>query len=1287
MPSVVTRFKGIRSDSPVEDGFVRLNNVDMYTNEFRQRNPTQSVDSNGNTATVDARISVAGGKVFVDIEGAIDTEVVEAVNTSDTGTVNLGPWTTVATGMGPGARYTDSQFGALRTDGIENIVITGGVKYGCGVPGPTVSAKAAEPPGAPPIQWDGRGTNFATGPVRAGIWGGQAIALGGTVKATATFVKQEGGVDIEGPNGPVLEFSVSNNDSIGVDGPGVFLEELPDNYTEIRVYRTVVGGDIFYRCTTVDIDGDPILIWDNLEFAYLDDTDAALISNATFSPTPAPAIQTVSVNTNSSQRTPSVITVFYTYVKVYPGGGAVESAPSGPGEIYSMPDAPFVVSHTASIDAQVSLIRIYRSAYGVQVVSGKPTYYRAAQVANATANTELTLTDDEIIAQGDVLLFDNDKPPAVVDTVLAADQIWYLGATGGDEHFFYVSPPGRHESVDLLDFIAFNQSSDPIVGGLEIFGNVLIFKGHETAAYTSIERSYISVSTTIGCVDRNTISVAPAGAIWLSYSGVYVWSGMGRPPQNVSYGRVFQTLIQPYIQEGSKYSGVYYPDRSQYLLNIRASGTDIVLCYWFETGEWTTYSFSEHPLNLAAIDTPEGERWLYVRNLAGTLNVYQGDVPPTDAVSLSDSITTISTNSATAGAAYDNGDVFFINNSGTYRIPRSGASYLSEVDISQPNVTRITQVNSSAISAIYSDSTSGEMYIRNYTTAWFSPVNLSDVRTEDMFFVGAGGTAFFSHAIVDPTISPVLIYDPNAVYSTGDIVFNPFYQGVRRFLGYTQITVDTRVTNGSTVHQAWPWPAILDTGTPPNADNALYLYDQTSTLSDLSQVHFEGEFQGVGTSLLPSTTYEVHLVSGDIYTVHLLSSGAQVAVGGNHYYHDTVVTSYAEDELGWPEQRIVWLPIATPFTFGTTTTVNVENWETLSIDDYMVPTIRTFNGTTISDAATFSVGDSILPAALAQAEGSEPSETALYFTLFERATSRRILYRMVDSVVTVHMIVYSGNGEYNYGEIAPTRVTDEEVDLFDGSTIRTFRADYNFRFSRSIDGGNTLPILGKGSLYWRIITDTDRKLWFGNFYTWADITAIPDLTLLSNNTDHEIILLHESGEGGPSTVYWVSRNQLRLLSEISTVSENYYNDGTLNVYGIIVTIESCPIKLGRGHRLKRVKGAHFLSRAHNPAVGILTVTPGASVLDDYHQSEEDPLGAVIEGRDLWFNKGLQEFDTETTDDSHANKEIKVHMDPEGGLVRWTLVCGDMFLDTGASIKLYPPTFDIEVEESEIAYGE
>jgi len=1278
---VKTRFLGLRGDAPVEKGFRVVDNVDMYTTELRQRNPTQVVDAAGNGALDEARISVVAGKVFIDIEG-VDTEVKEAINTSTTGLVNLGPWTSIQTGLSAGARYVDSKFGAIRVDGSENIVIHNSKKYNCGVAPPTAAAAIQEPPGLPPPP---PATGVGSAPIVAGVSGGTAITPGGIVKVTSAFVKVENGAEYESKGGAIIEHLVQDGYTILVDGPS----NLPTNYTEIRVYRTTVGGDQFYRASTVDVNNSPVIIWGDLEYGYLNDTDADLILSAPYTPSPAPSppIQATPVNLNSDQPVESVHVVFYTYVKTYPDGKQVESSPSPPAEIYSFKDTPMQVSHVASLDPDVNLIRIYRSIYGFQVIEGVPTYFRADEVLNATGTTLISGSDEEIASAGDVLQFDNDQPLPCVDVVHAGNSVWYLGVEG-KPNFFYVSPGGRHESIAVDEPIGFNEDSDGIIGGVKVFDNVLLFKSHSALAFrVAPNHEGILVSTTIGCVDRNTISVSPSGAIWLSFAGVFVWADVGRTPMDVSYGKVFQTIIQPLIQDGSKYSGVYYPELKQYLLSIRpAIGTPVLLTYWFETGEWTTYSFEEHPVFLTTIDTNGGKKWLYLRLSADILNVTQGNVPPTTVTAPIDSLTEITAASAITGTATEDGSVFYVRNNGDiYTIPRSGDSYLSEVDLAQSNVIVTTKVSSGAISVIYADA-DGKYTARKFTGTWALPVSVGDVRLDSFFATGGQGEMFFSSAIVDPAISPVLTYDPLSTYVVGDIVFTPFFKGVRQFVSYTTITIETEVTNGNVARQAWPWPDILNTGTPPNGDNSLYLYDQTGTLLNDDTVHFEGELQGVATSIKKGTTYRVKEVEPSIFTLHIAASGQQVAVGGNHYHHTSIVGDFAEDSLGWTGGPVVWLPSATPFTFGDSTTVRQENWGTLPIAEYTLPTVMSFDGTTISTVQQFEIGDQIFPGAIAVDEGGEPAAMAIYFAATKASSGRRVIYRLEGTSLTEHLVLYDGVGEYSYDTIIPLRVDSEYAEIWDGSSVRRFSADYGWGFHSSIGRGDTLPVLGKGGAYWWIGDDAlgVRRLWFDRYYVFVDISEIAELQILSNNLDDEIILLHATGDEVPSTVYWVNRNQILLPPEIPPIVEGYYETGVVTFYGVKVAIESCPISLGRTHKLKRVDSIHFRSRADEPAIGVVTVTPDQSVLGQYHQDGED-LGAIKETQDLWQVPGTMDFDTEATSDGVSSKVIRVRMPPEGSTLTWTFKGGDTFDGTHSGIRIYPPTIIVEVEKDMVSY--
>ena len=305
-------------------------------------------------------------------------------------------------------------------------------------------------------------------------------------------------------------------------------------------------------------------------------------------------------NTTGGSILPGDYRVYVVDVKDEGNGYFHRSNPSVPVDVTVTGNA-ISVTVAATSNPDVTNKWIYRTIFDGQYRNA----YRALAISNISTTVTLTADDDSINTQTGIYIIDVEGgnsqlygvPPKSDFLMYAQDRMFY-GVKS--ESRLYYSEIGFPESVGTTNYTTPFEAGDgdELVGGLAFQNSLLIFKKYKTFIVDLLAQDYPStkLSSRIGCIDSRTIKATGSknSAIWLSGEGVQLYSN--GEIVNITTGRIYKTILRPYIMNGANFIGEYYPDRNQYHLMMyyrNSGGTEITsaqhLVFSLNSGEWTEF--------------------------------------------------------------------------------------------------------------------------------------------------------------------------------------------------------------------------------------------------------------------------------------------------------------------------------------------------------------------------------------------------------------------------------------------------------------------------------------------------------------------------------------------------------------------------------------------------------------------------------------------------------------------------------------------------------------------------
>src|SRR3972149_2597571 len=212
----------------------------------------------------------------------------------------------------------------------------------------------------------------------------------------------------------------------------------------------------------------------------------------------------------------------YTYVRKSGSTLVAESNPSSASAVANPVNQTVDVTWTASLDSQVTHVRVYRTLNGG--ASGSNDYYYLTEVAIGTVTYPDTTADS---ALGSLIEVDNDIPPSTSLSSIAgpgAYNVIFI-ATGNT---IYYSKVGRPESFPALYYFTVGVPTDTIMALVDWAGLMFIFT--KTAIYviqgTDPDTFYpVKTMASRGLASKQAIRATEKGILYGSYDGVYAFNG------------------------------------------------------------------------------------------------------------------------------------------------------------------------------------------------------------------------------------------------------------------------------------------------------------------------------------------------------------------------------------------------------------------------------------------------------------------------------------------------------------------------------------------------------------------------------------------------------------------------------------------------------------------------------------------------------------------------------------------------------------------------------------------
>ena len=338
-------------------------------------------------------------------------------------------------------------------------------------------------------------------------------------------------------------------------------------------------------------------------------------------PAAAPTLGTTGTGLTGSYK------AVYTYIRKVGSSVIAESNPSAEPGAQSLTNQNLTVAVTASSDAQVTHIRIYRT-----VASGSA-YLYDQEVANTTATITSSQADSALGAEVED---DNDTPPACGFVSPADDGRLWLTQDPSFPHYVYYTKRFRPEAVPADNYLEITTPEDPVQCVIPFGGIRLAFcKARKYRIIGSGTTPFIFQETPS---KRGTPSWAAAaagedGVYFLARDGVFRTNGFG-PDEQVA-GSILPLFKG---QSVNGYSAINWDQASKFSLaiferNLYVSWADgsntnpnIVWVNRIGTEKWEAY---EYPTGLSSLHYEEDTGYLAAGGQDGF--VYQLETGANDA--------------------------------------------------------------------------------------------------------------------------------------------------------------------------------------------------------------------------------------------------------------------------------------------------------------------------------------------------------------------------------------------------------------------------------------------------------------------------------------------------------------------------------------------------------------------------------------------------------------------------------------------------------------------------------
>lgn len=212
--------------------------------------------------------------------------------------------------------------------------------------------------------------------------------------------------------------------------------------------------------------------------------------------------------------------VKYTYVRKSGSTVLCESEPSSSSAVQNLSNQSLSITWTASADAQVTHVRLYRTA------AGGSTFYYMKEVAIGTITDDTNIADGSL---GSAVESDHTPPPSACSYVFGPSLNGTLFAI--DAHLLYYCSPKEPEYWPLTYYIEVSTPTDPLLAGCFFDGMPYVFskrriyqiRGSGHGTFFPLEMNAFT-----GIYGRKCFAPVPGKGIYhMGSDGVYLFNTTG----------------------------------------------------------------------------------------------------------------------------------------------------------------------------------------------------------------------------------------------------------------------------------------------------------------------------------------------------------------------------------------------------------------------------------------------------------------------------------------------------------------------------------------------------------------------------------------------------------------------------------------------------------------------------------------------------------------------------------------------------------------------------------------
>jgi len=282
---------------------------------------------------------------------------------------------------------------------------------------------------------------------------------------------------------------------------------------------------------------------------------------------------------------PDTLTGRYKWVYAYKTSSGLISNYSTPSDVHILQSQAATVTCAYSTNAEVTYIVLYRTFdMGPDEDPANITsYYKVSETVNDSDGdpTTIGIVDSSMDNELTTLAENNNTaPPLAKYLVVFQDRLIYANCPAEEDggSLFMISKVGAPESCPSSNYHYFDRDDGNDITGIAMLADYLVvFKKNKIAVMTADFSEWTTISNGIGCIAPWAIITLTDKVIFISEEGVKCTDG--RTIYDVGKKLLNLSLSGRWTEDDELlYSGVYYPEKKQFFLNI--SGDMMLAGHW-----------------------------------------------------------------------------------------------------------------------------------------------------------------------------------------------------------------------------------------------------------------------------------------------------------------------------------------------------------------------------------------------------------------------------------------------------------------------------------------------------------------------------------------------------------------------------------------------------------------------------------------------------------------------------------------------------------------------------------